>query len=75
MVHVHINVYTCTCMYRVIAFLCVVNGNSYMCIVQYLQHHNSSRRLEFSDDSFGPAYNSVLASSEEEEGEGGEVSE
>ena len=38
------------------------------------QHHNSSRRLDFSDDSSGATYNSVLGSSEEDEvDESGEV--
>ena len=61
----------------------LVNVNGYVhttyIIVSYfniiLQHHNSSRRLEFSDDSSGATYNSVLGSSDEEEVEGsGEVS-
>ena len=44
--------------------------------ISLLQHHNSSRRLEFSDDSSGATRNSVLGSSDEEDIEGGgEVSE
>ena len=64
--------FMCMCMCGCVCLYMNISTDLY-CLCQ---HHNSSRRLDFSDDSSGATYNSVLGSSEEDEvDESGEVRE